>query len=75
MRLQRDWPESAPQKQFLAELELQDYLRGSGQWAPSHHKEFENEEEKCVPDHPINNYKLGNLIRCFIEQLFEAEIA
>jgi len=49
-------------------------LSGTGEWAPMHKPEFENEEEKFVPNKPLNNFKLGNIIRYFIEQLYQDEI-
>jgi hypothetical protein len=53
---------------------LQEYLLGKGHWVPMHKPEFENEDDKFIPDKPINNYKLGDIVRYFIEQLYAEEI-
>lgn len=56
----------------LAEMELDDYISGKGQWRPMHKFNGpENEEDnKYIPNEPINNFILGGVVETIIDLAF-----
>lgn len=61
---------------FLAKQELNDYIQGKGIWIPFHKGENpENPEldDKYMPESPLNNFYLGNLVKFLIFSVYNKE--
>ncbi|EGR31169.1 hypothetical protein IMG5_116400 [Ichthyophthirius multifiliis] len=72
--LKQQYEDQQESKKFVISKQFQDYLTGQGIWVPQHNFPQNEEDEKNIPNHAINNYFLGDLIIQILEKYYEQKL-